>query len=227
MLTDEEKEQRKKEKKDKDKTKDSQEIKKRKSQTKGSSNDQPLTAAQKKKILEEKNALEKSRISAMKSSSEPVWKQARASLASTVATSSSAAKSTSPRPTPSTAAAATRPVETPLERARRLCQLIELRIKTEEKKGPGEFDAAGIIKILNKARTMELSLTEWAESHFIELVNVLRKYQHSSEIAKEAKEIRSFLKNKMTAMAVTDSATTSSVASTEVAPPPPPPVDGN
>jgi hypothetical protein len=75
-------------------------------------------------------------------------------------------------------------------------------IATEEKKTPAEFETAGIIKTLRKIKSMELSLVEWAESKFIELANTLRKYPNSTEVAKEAKEIRSFLKDKMTKMAV-------------------------
>lgn len=177
----EKKEERQREKKEKEKA--SQETKKRKA-----SSVQPLTNAQKKKIIEEKNALEKSRISQMKNSSEPVWKQARASLP---VQQKPAVRTVPQKPAD----------ETPLQRAIRLTKLIEVRIKAEEAKGAGQFDSSGIIKIMRKARNMELSLNDWATTKFIDLMNTLRKYALSKEIAVEAKEIRSYLKEKFTAMA--------------------------
>lgn len=224
VLTDEEKEQRKREKKEKDRAKESQESKKKKDQPAGKG--QPLTAGQKKKLLDEKNALEKNRISAMKSSSEPVWKQARALASSSSSSSAPARVSSTPatapaRPSSSSSSSSlqktashsssSQPVETSVERARRLTQLIDKFIKIEEQKGAGHFDSSGVIKIMRKARNMDMSLAEWAESKFIEQVNTLRKYPHSTEVANEAKEIRSYLKNKMSTATVV----------------PPPPTDGN
>jgi hypothetical protein len=157
----------------------------------------PLTAAQKKKLLEEKNMQERNRINQMKNSNEPLWKQ---NLAQKVTDPPQEKKEQTREAKPS-ASSAPRPVETKVERAQRLAKLIDVRIKAEEKKGSGNFETDGIIKIMRKAKDMELTLKEWADSNFIELVNNLRKYPNSSEIASEAKEIRSYLKNKMTTLA--------------------------
>ena len=174
------KKKKKKEKKEKD---DNKVNKKRK--VSSTSEDKPLTSVQKKKLLEQKNAEEKNRIIQMKSSSEPVWKQVRD------ASSSSSVSAPSKQSAPQDGRQ-----ETALERATRLTKLVDIHIKKEEKKGE-QFDSTGIIKIMRKFKSINLTFQEWKETHFIEMLNTLRKYPHSQEIAKEAKEIRTFLKSKM------------------------------
>jgi len=192
-----------------------------------------LTAAQKKKIAEEKNQEEKNRISQMKtSSSEPVWKQAAASKSTTSKGAAGVVKDDKKASSSSSSSGAggsqvSRPLETPLERAKRLTMLVEARLKMEEKKSSKEFDATGIVKILRKAKDIDLSVNEWVESKFIELVNTLRKYPKSADVAKEASDIRSFLKAKMNALAdaVPPASTLAPATGTEVSIPDK--VDGN
>mmetsp|Transcript_14940 Transcript_14940/g.24710 ORF Transcript_14940/g.24710 Transcript_14940/m.24710 type:complete len:270 (-) Transcript_14940:136-945(-) len=162
--------------------------------------DQTLTAAQKKKRIEEKNALERNRINQMKHSSEPVWKQNLAkSGGANVSAGASTGSLETQKPRQSTSnASSPRGEETKLQRAIRLSKLIDMRLKAEEGKRPADFETAGIIKVMRKARNMDLSLSEWMQSTIIELISNLRKHSNA-EIAAEAKEIRSHLKVKVAA----------------------------
>lgn len=196
--SDEEKEARKKIKKEKEK-KIEKAPPKPKPKPKENA-DQTLTAAQKKKRIEEKNALERNRINQMKHSSEPVWKQNLAkSGGANVSAGASTGSLETQKPRQSTSnASSPRGEETKLQRAIRLSKLIDMRLKAEEGKRPADFETAGIIKVMRKARNMDLSLSEWMQSTIIELISNLRKHSNA-EIAAEAKEIRSHLKVKVAA----------------------------